>query len=53
MKKSNIYRTAQLAVVKDEDLSPVIKLCVIRELQRLEELEIFIEEKEEADVEEN
>lgn len=46
MKKSEVYRYAQMAVVNDEALGANVKLEVIRELQNQEYYAKMIEEGE-------
>ena len=44
MKKSEIYKKAQLAVLRDERLSDIDKLEIFKELQSKEATELFFEE---------
>lgn len=53
MKKSFIYHLAQLAVLRDNSLSEIAKLVVLRELQEKQSLEAFVEEQEAAESETN
>ena len=46
MKKSEIYRMAQLAILEDRRLSNDEKLDVIRELQDKESVALYVEETE-------
>lgn len=46
MKKSKIYIKAQIAVLKDSDISKDEKLCILSELMDREEIERYIEGKE-------
>jgi len=53
MKKSEIYRLAQLAVMKDNWMSNEFKLEIIRELQDREGTALFVEDREEKENAEN
>lgn len=46
MKKSEIYRQAQSAVMQTGDLTIACKLEILRELMNMEDLAIFTEEQE-------
>lgn len=48
MKKSEIYRLAQGAVILDNRFPADMKLEILRELMTKEDLEKFVEQKEEA-----
>lgn len=50
MKKSEMYRMAQLAVLNAEFLDDRIKLDIIHELVGQEDLKRFVEQKNEGDV---
>ena len=49
MKKSEIYKLAQLSVIDDIDLSAKTKLEIIHELLAQEKTERFLEEREEKE----
>lgn len=53
MKKSDIYRLAQRAVLRDDRLPEDIKLNIIRELQSDEKTALYVEEREEEKDEKN
>lgn len=46
MRKSNIYRLAQRAVLRDDRLPEEVKLEILRELQSAEATALFTEERE-------
>lgn len=52
MKKSEIYRLAQIAVQEHNCLYTRYKLEIIRELMKQEDLALFCEKQEEEKVEE-
>ena len=52
MKKSEIYRLAQVAVQEHNGLNTRYKLEILRELMRQEDLALFCEQQEEEKVEE-
>jgi hypothetical protein len=52
MKKSEIYKYAQCAVVDVPNLTTLSKLEVLRELMSQEDLALFCEKQEEEKVEE-
>ena len=45
MKKSAIYKFAQLAVLDYDDFTPIERLAVLKELMDRESLELFSEEQ--------
>lgn len=49
MKKSEAYRIAQLAVLKDESISSEDKLFILSELMGDENMAQFCEKREEAE----
>lgn len=51
MKKSEMYRMAQMAVVNSMTISPNVKIDIVRELMEREDLEAWKEKK--AEEEEN
>lgn len=51
MKKSEIYKAAQIAVLKDETLSNEAALAVLKELMDKEDTALFIEQREEQESE--
>lgn len=51
MKKSEIYKMAQLAVLSDSRLSDSDKLEIIKELQDKEGTALFIEDRETQEAE--
>ena len=51
MKKSEIYKFAQISVLNDTVLSNTMKLDIIRELQDKEGTALFIEKQEEKEQE--
>ena len=56
MKKSEIYKVAQVAVLRDQSLSAITRLEVLRVLTKEEDLALFVEkekEKKEQAVAEN
>lgn len=48
MKKSEIYKLAQIAVISTATIAPETKIEILRELLERESLELFCEEKEGA-----
>lgn len=46
MKKSELYREIQMAIMRDEVLTDDVRLDMIRELQEREELEKLLEKRE-------
>lgn len=46
MKKSDIYKMAQIAVLGSNNISPGMKLDIIRELMEKEDVALFTEERE-------
>lgn len=53
MKKSEIYKKAQFAVLKDEELTSVEKLEILKVLMHEEKFIRFTEEREESEVQDN
>ena len=49
MKRSEIYKVAQLAVLRDERISDNNKLEIFKELQEKEETALFCEKREAAE----
>lgn len=49
MKKSEIYRLAQGAVINYQSIDTAMKLEILRELMRQEDVALFCEEKEEKE----
>lgn len=49
MNKSAIYRFAQLCVIRDTKVSAILKLEIIKELQKQEEIALLLEEREEKE----
>lgn len=49
MKKSEIYKAAQVAVLRDQNLSAVTRLEVLRELMDKEDVELFVEKRDEEE----
>ena len=49
MKRSEIYKLAQHAVLRDASLTNTNKLEIIRELQDKEETALYVEKKEEPE----
>lgn len=49
MKKSEIYKAAQMAVLKDEKLSNEAVLEVLKELMDKEDTALFVEKREEQE----
>ena len=52
MKKSELFKEAQMAIMRDELLSNAVKLDIIRELQDKESTALFVEQREEAQAKE-
>ena len=46
MKKSELYKFAQLCVVRDTEINGSLKLEIIRELQHEEEIALYVEKRD-------
>jgi hypothetical protein len=53
MKKSDIYKMAQIAVLGSNNISPGMKLDIIRELMEKEDVALFTEERAEEEGKDN
>lgn len=53
MEKSEIYKAAQVAVLRDSAMGVITKLEILRELMAKEDVEKFCEKKKEKEKENN